>query len=389
MIRCRKGLKSFLSCSALLLLLSGSLLPLTGCKGTQTTTQATTATTQSSAEATTLSSVEVTTQAIDSLSSESSTGITTDNTVRGDLASLDYSDSTNWAYLGESVEESDKAIDVFFIAPTNVMGDEDHLMADLNDENDKKRILAAIGMQTGIYNETGRFYAPYYRQITMKAYEASAEDNEAYLQAAYQDVKEAFDWYMENENDGRPFIIAGFSQGADHGKRLLKEYGADSDFAEKLVAAYLIGWRVTDDDLQEAPYLKMAQSETDTGVIIAFDCEAEDVDDTLVVPKGSFTYSINPLNWKTDSTPASKEENLGYVYPASDGSVKKEIPNLCGAVIDPERGTIKVNDVSPEDYPAILSIFPEGSYHIYDYEFYYRNLQENVKVRTESYLQEQ
>ena len=296
---------------------------------------------------------------------------------------LDYSDMANWAYYGS---EEDRAVDVFFIAPTNVLGDSDHLTADLTNEDEKTAILASIGMQTGIYNETCRFYAPYYRQITMAAYELSETEREAYLVSAYADIKAAFARYMEQENNGRPFIIAGFSQGADHGLRLLKDYMQDSDFADKLIAAYLIGWRVTDEDLKEVPDLKMAQGETDTGVIISFDCEAEYVDDTIIVPKGVFTYSINPLNWKTDDTPASKETNLGYVYPASDGSVKTEINQLCGAYIDPERGTLKVTDITPEDYPAVLSIFPEGSYHIYDYEFFYRNLQENVAVRTESYL---
>lgn len=296
---------------------------------------------------------------------------------------LDYSDSINWAYYGN---DEDKDVDIFFIAPTNVMGSKDYLIADLSVEADKKSILSSIAMQTGIYNETGRFFAPFYRQDTMAVYGLKEEDRAQYLDSAYNDVKAAFDYYMENENNGRPFIIAGFSQGAEHGLRLLKEYGSNKEFQEKLVASYLIGWRVTDEDLKKFSHLQMAQGEDDTGVIVCFDCEADFVDDTVVVPKGVFSYSINPLNWKTDSTMGTKEENLGFVYPAKDGSIKKEIPNLCGGYIDPERGTIKVTDITPADYPARIDIFPEGSYHIYDYEFYYRNLQENVKVRTESYL---
>ncbi len=294
---------------------------------------------------------------------------------------LDYSKERNWAYLG--VEE-DRSVDVFFIAPTNVAGHEDYYNCDLKDDEEKASILASIGMQTGIYNETGRFYAPYYRQMTMRGYEL--EDHEQYLDYAYQDVKAAFDWYMANKNDGRPFIIAGFSQGADQGLSLLKEYMNDKAFADKLVAAYLIGWSVKPVDLAECPALKMASGETDTGVIISFDCEADFVDDTIVVPKGEFTYSINPLNWKTDSTPATKDLNLGFVYPAADGSAKTEVPQLCGAYIDETRGTLKVTDVTPEDYPTRITIFPDGSYHIYDYEFFYRNLQDNVSKRTQAYL---
>lgn len=59
---------------------------------------------------------------------------------------------------------------------------------------------------------------------------------------------------------------------------------------------------------------------------------------------------------------------------------------MTGAYIDPERGALKVTDVSPEDYTAALSFLQEGEYHIYDYQFFYRNLQENVKKRVEAYL---
>ena len=50
------------------------------------------------------------------------------------------------------------------------------------------------------------------------------------------------------------------------------------------------------------------------------------------------------------------------------------------------RGSLKVPDVSPADYPPGLSLFSEGVYHLYDYQFFYRSLQENVAVRLNAYL---
>jgi hypothetical protein len=47
-----------------------------------------------------------------------------------------------------------------------------------------------------------------------------------------------------------------------------------------------------------------------------------------------------------------------------------------------------VTDVSPEDYPAVIDIFPDGAYHIYDYQFFFRNLQENVQHRVELYMEQ-
>ena len=42
--------------------------------------------------------------------------------------------------------------------------------------------------------------------------------------------------------------------------------------------------------------------------------------------------------------------------------------------------------MTPEEYPPVLSIFAEGVYHLYDYQFFYRNLQKNVEVRLDAYL---
>ena len=53
-----------------------------------------------------------------------------------------------------------------------------------------------------------------------------------------------------------------------------------------------------------------------------------------------------------------------------------------------ERGALKVTDVTPEEYPAVISVLPEGSYHIYDYQFFFMNLQENVKHRVELYMEQ-
>ena len=42
--------------------------------------------------------------------------------------------------------------------------------------------------------------------------------------------------------------------------------------------------------------------------------------------------------------------------------------------------------MTPEEYPPVLSIFSEGVYHLYDYQFFYRNLEQNVNARLDAYL---
>ena len=130
--------------------------------------------------------------------------------------------------------------------------------------------------------------------------------------------------------------------------------------------------------------MRFAEGEKDTGVLIAFNSEADFIDESIVLPKDVHTLAINPLNWKTDSTPADKSLNLGACFTDYDGNITVETPQLTGAYIDGARGALKVTDVSPADYPGVL--FADGVYHLYDYQFFYRNLQQNVQTRLDSYL---
>ena len=269
----------------------------------------------------------------------------------------DYAQVENWAYIEEN---SDKPVDIFFVCPTVYGGGEGVFNMDMEDAETKASFLGATNMEKGIYDESGRFFAPYYRQAGLNVYALPEEEREAYLALAYEDVRAAFSYYLEHYNDGRPIVLAGFSQGADMCIRLLKDFFADEEVNGLLVACYAIGWRITEEELEEYPHLRFAAGEDDTGVIIAFNSEAEDVTDSLMIPAGTRTLAINPLNWETDGTPAGKEENLGACFTDYSGEIVTEIPQLTGAYIDPERGALKVPDVSPDDYPPGLIFSPKA-----------------------------
>ena len=255
----------------------------------------------------------------------------------------------------------------------------------MDDAETKESFVGALNMERGIYEDSATMYAPYYRQMTFPVYSMTDEEMAPYLEIAYRDVAAAFEYYFEHCNNGRPIILAGFSQGSQLLLMLLEEYFDQPKYSEKLVAAYCIGWRITPEDVAAYPHLKMAQGADDTGVIISFNSEAEGIEESLVVPKGTKTLGINPLNWKTDSTPADKSLNAGACFTRYSGEIKKEVVELTGAYLDADRGTLRVTDVEPSEYSN--SLFPEGVYHLYDYQFFFRNLQENVAVRLESFLQ--
>ena len=293
---------------------------------------------------------------------------------------VDYSDAANWAYFESG--DTDKAADVFFVCPTVYTSGGN---MSLSDEKTKSNFLGAINMEKGIYDDDSRFFAPYYRQAGLEVYTMDESEREKYLASAYEDIKDAFEYYYENVNDGRPIILAGFSQGGDMCIRLVRDYFADKSARDQLVACYAIGWRLTEDETKKYPQLKPAEDESDTGVIIAFTCEAPDVDDSIIIPKGTKSLSINPLNWKTDGTPADKSLDLGSCFTDYGGNIKNEEPALTGAYIDDVRGALKVTDVTPEEYPPGLDVFGSGVYHLYDYQFFYRNLEKNVRTRLDAF----
>ncbi len=296
-------------------------------------------------------------------------------------AGPDYGDPTSWAYfaLGE-----EKGVDVFLICPLVDTRSERNAY-DLNDKL-KGRFVSALDMEKGIYEEAGRLYSPYYRQMSLNAYRLPEAERAEAKAVAYADVSAAFRWYLDHENGGRPLILAGFSQGAEMCLELLKEFYGDTAegnaLRARLVTVYAIGWRVTAEDTQAYPQIIPAQGALDVGTVVSFDCEDGTVSETIILPAGVKTLSINPLNWKTDGTKADRALNLGAVM--STGA--EPIPGLCGAYIG-DRGQLVVTDVTAGDYPPGLDLFPTGAYHLYDYLFFFTNLKQNVLDRSEAYAQ--
>lgn len=293
---------------------------------------------------------------------------------------LDYTQMENWAYYGIG---EDREADLFLICPTADMGRSGNMNMTMEDESILEKFYGALNMERGIYEEKLTLYAPYYRQATFPVYLLPASEGEAYFSLAYQDIRAAFLTFADMNPD-RPFVLAGFSQGADMVLRLIKDLFQEPAYQQRLIAAYCIGWHFTDEDVAAHPWMKPATGADDLGSIICFSTEGVDAPDSFIVPPGIKTLAINPLNWKTDSTPADASLNLGACFTDYSAAITKEIPHLTGAYIDEIRGVLIAPDILPADYSN--SLFPDGIYHLNDYLFFYRNLQENVALRVETYL---
>lgn len=300
---------------------------------------------------------------------------------------VNYSDQLNWAYYPD-VDSCD--IDVFFVAPTVFGGDSTHLNMSLIDEEAKANFIGTINMEKSIYDsDITNFYAPYYEQVGLVCYQMSYPNTtsipsevEKAFQTAYIDVESAFDFYLSQSN--RPFVLAGFSQGSQILIKLIKNKITTAELQNRHIATYAIGWSLLSSDVETYHQLKNAQTEDDLGVVITYSSEAEFIETSLMVPEK--TLSINPLNWSTDTTYVSAEYNKGACFTDYSGNITNEIPHFTGAYICSKRGTLKVPEVNPDEFPPGIPIFQKGEYHIYDYMFFYRNLQENVQLRIEKYL---
>lgn len=297
---------------------------------------------------------------------------------------LSYQERKNWAYVGSEQAEI-QPVDVFFVGPTVFLGTDSQANLPIEDAKLLQTFTGAVNMEKGLYDGSGNFYAPYYRQAALSVYKMEAGEAVPYFDLAYRDVKAAFTYYLKEYNRGRPIVLAGFSQGGDMVLRLMKDVFKDPALQQRLVAAYIIGWRITPEELTAYPQLKMAQGERDTGVIVSFNTEAPQVTHSVPVPM--YTLGINPLNWKTTSEQADRSLHRGAVFTNYDGKVTKEIQHFTGAYLDEKRGTLKVTDVTAAEYPPVLDLFEPGVFHIYDYLFFYRNLQDNVKNRVEAYVE--
>jgi hypothetical protein len=297
----------------------------------------------------------------------------------------DYSKPEAWAALpgkkdsadaiplhsGLKDGQADAPVDVFFIHPTSFSGKrnwnarmDDKLV---NRQTDK----GTMRNQASVFNGSCKIYAPRYRQATLASFVDTANGKKA-IDFAYQDVKAAFQYYLDHYNNGRPFIIASHSQGTWHAIRLIHEYIDNNEaLRKKLVAAYLIGGPAQVNEFKNIP---MCDSAGQTGCYMGWRTFMWDKYPNKKDMKQN-TICVNPLTWKRDESYVPKEKNLGSL-PFSFNRIDK---GICDAQC---HGRILwVHKPAARGYIQL-----GGNYHVDDYNLFYMNIRENVALRVKNYL---
>jgi hypothetical protein len=299
----------------------------------------------------------------------------------------DYSNPKHWAALPSRKDSADLSLpligifdnqseakaDVFFVHPTSYRTGRTWNAKMTKRGPNKRTDKLSMRFQASVFNESCKVYAPRYRQAALITYIEKKGNAPKVFDFAYQDVRNAFLYYLKNYNEGRPFIIAGHSQGTDHALRLINEVLSDTIFSEQLIAAYLIGRPITKESVK---ILVPCDSARQTGCFVTWNATPWGNGTLFGEPVKGLLYTIT---WKRDTAYASSRLNLGSL------SLKcKKDTALFDAKVS-ESGLIWVHrpeKISGKDYLYIKS----ESFHVVEYSLFYMNIRANIKQRVEEYL---
>lgn len=269
----------------------------------------------------------------------------------------------------------DERADVFFLYPTSLTDSNDSsrnaslLDASLNAKTDYNSIL----FQASAFNEY-RVFAPRYRQAHIRTYfSTDTVTAMATFEKAYEDIKKAFEYYLANENKGRPIILASHSQGTTHAMRLLKEFFDGKPLQQQLVAAWIAGMYIPEKNFTT---LKPCSDSTQTGCYCSWRTFRENYEPDFLVKEKETSPVTNPISWTTGTEKAPASANAGAVL----RNFNRIYYNVADAQI--HQGILWTR--KPR--------FPWGfllktkNYHIGDINLYYMNIRKNVRTRVQYYF---
>ena len=301
----------------------------------------------------------------------------------------DYSQAMHWLSLPAPV----KAVDVFYLYPTawQKVNASDPNICDIDNPSMLTGSASAFARQASAFETLANIYAPYYRQADAPyTLTLPLAEHEAFVAGVPTlDAVAAFDYYIKNLNKGRPFILAGHSQGSNVLNNILTGYLNDHrDVYRRMIAAYVIGYPVTAQCIADHPHLKFAQGPDDTGVIVSYNTQAPDVAPGVnPVLSGLVGIVINPITWTRGETIATTAEGLGSFMPDPATLIFSPAPQYADAKVDIANGVLVCTTANESGlYKLTQRALPKGVYHSFDYPFYYYNLRENAQNRVNKYF---
>lgn len=290
--------------------------------------------------------------------------------------SPDYNDSTQW-----HISNRHSDVDVFYIISTETgdytINDTTYHYADTHNDSVRAPMHAEmLGVDT-LLSGTLNFYTPYYRQCSLQSFATKSDTLQRRMAIATDDVKRAFKHYLKHLNGNRPFILAGFSQGAMIMLELMKDM--DDNTAKRMVAAYAFGITITQPDVDATTHIVAAKGADDVGVTICYN-SVRDASCAMTTERS--VMAINPVNWRTDATPAPLVTEPTPLLPVD----RQQCDNLT-VRLDVASNLLFVSGYTATDYVLPL-IGKDGNYHSREIWLYRHQLRDNMALRAAKYREQ-
>ena len=163
-------------------------------------------------------------------------------------------------------------IDCFYVYPT--------VSTDATPNSDmtpNEAELRVVAQQFARFGSVCRPFAPSYRQVTLAGLRtrmAGGDVPDLATGIAYEDVRDAFHHYLENDNGGRGFVLIGHSQGSFILTELIRQEIDGKPLQSQMVSAMLLGATVTvasgRDTGGSFATIPLCRSATQTGCVVTY-----------------------------------------------------------------------------------------------------------------------
>ncbi|NBC35964.1 DUF3089 domain-containing protein [Novosphingobium sp. FSY-8] len=318
----------------------------------------------------------------------------------------DYADPAMWAAgfgglkaaatlpAGASPIARHAKVDVFYIHPTTFRGGPLDLNQDpRNPQANKWADESVVARQGGVFSGCCNVFSPRYRAASFAVFADPAVQAAAF-ELAYSDIERAFDVFLKQLN-GRPFIIAGHSQGAFHTATLLERRVDGTPLQKRMVAAYIIGINIGEGEFgRRFKHVPICDRPAQTGCGLQWNAMMAGTDLTKARERAQSTYvakygdnpgkrtlCVNPITFDR-KRPASTMAQARGAVPGSPGFGAMQPLKAKAVAATCDDGYLVVTLA-----PGLgLDPLPGGVMHFHDVGLFYADIRANAAVRVAAYL---
>lgn len=328
----------------------------------------------------------------------------------------DYSLEKNWLSLpartdeadlvpqgeAESINNGNASVDVFYIHGTGYLNNASWTSTITPNTATQDNAKFSLANEASIFNGCCNIYAPHYREASIFAYIGLTEEKrDLLLDVVFDDVANAFDYFIKHHNQHRPIVIVSHSQGTHIAMRLLQKIDMDATLTNRVIVAYLIGSgpvSLDKDYINSLAHFTTCAYANSINCIVHWNTYGENGSKKIFSsPKPSIC--INPLSWQESDLRAPASQHLGaasisgaYTIKMAGDDKSENIVFNRQAKLTPQYtwaqcrdGFLYVADQAGTDYEK-LGKLPDKSYHGIDLPLFYGNIRENVQHRISEYL---